>query len=105
MDIDTPPNSEISLQTVLDAVNSQGQELEAKVDVKISEKIGKLRDEIHGTNQCMKSQLKKTKSDSQYKWRSEGNTIQFNGNNEHLEDLLRHFGLWIIPKQIMPVIL
>jgi hypothetical protein len=47
----------------LGAVNRQGQEIEAKVDVKISEKIGQLRDEIHGTNQCMKSQLKKTKSD------------------------------------------
>jgi hypothetical protein len=39
MDIDTPPNSEISLQTVLDAVNCQGQKIEAKVGVKISEKI------------------------------------------------------------------
>jgi hypothetical protein len=67
MDIDTPPNPEISLQTVLDAVNRPGQEIEAKVDVKISEKIRKLRDEIHGTNQYMKSQLKKTKSDSQHK--------------------------------------
>jgi hypothetical protein len=36
MDIDTPPNPEISLQTVLDAVNRHGQEIEAKVDVKIS---------------------------------------------------------------------
>jgi hypothetical protein len=36
MDIDTPPNPEISLQTALDAVNRQGQEIEAKVDVKIS---------------------------------------------------------------------
>ena len=93
------------LQTVLGAVKRQSQEIEAKFDAKVSEKIGHLRDEIHGTNQCMKSQVKKMKSDSQYKWRSEGNTIQFNGNNEHLEDLLRHFGLWIIPKQIMPVIL
>ena len=93
------------LQTVLGAVKRQSQEIEAKFDAKVSEKIGHLRDEIQGTNQCMKSQVKKMKSDSQYKWRSEGNTIQFNGNNEHLEDLLRHFGLWIIPKQIMPVIL
>jgi hypothetical protein len=28
MDIDTPPNPEISLQTVLDTVNRQGQEIE-----------------------------------------------------------------------------
>jgi YbbR domain-containing protein len=94
MDIDTPPNPEISLQTVLDTVNRQGQEIEAKVDVTISEKIGQLRVEIHGTNQCMKSQLKKTKSDSQYKWRSEGNNIQFYGNNENLEDLTQ--ALWAL---------
>jgi hypothetical protein len=36
MDIDTPPNSEISFQTFLDAVNRQSQEIEAKGDGKIS---------------------------------------------------------------------
>jgi hypothetical protein len=36
MDIDTPPNLEITFQTVLDAVNHQSQEIEAKVDAKIS---------------------------------------------------------------------
>ena len=56
--------------------------------------IGQLRDEIHGTNQCMKSQLKKTKSDSQYKWRSVGNNIKFYGNNENLEDLTQ--ALWAL---------
>ena len=94
MDIDTPPNPEISLQTFLDTVNRQGQEIEVKVDVKISEKIGQLRVEIHGTNQCMKSQLQKTKSDSQYKWSSEGNNVQFYGNKENLEDLTQ--ALWAL---------
>lgn len=45
----------------MDAVNRQSQEIEAKVDAKISEKIT-LRDEIHGTNpgtnQCMENQHK-----------------------------------------------
>jgi hypothetical protein len=36
MDIDTPPNPEIFFQTVLDAVNRQSQEIEAKVDARIS---------------------------------------------------------------------
>ena len=36
MDIDIPPNPEISFQTVLDAVNRQSQEIEAKVDAQIS---------------------------------------------------------------------
>ncbi|CAG2234002.1 unnamed protein product [Mytilus edulis] len=70
MDSDTP-SDEISLRTVLDAVNRQKKAIEVLVDTKISEKINSLRDEIHGTSQCMKSQVKKLKSDSQYKWRSE----------------------------------
>jgi hypothetical protein len=37
---------------------------------------------------------KKTKSDSQYKWRSGGNNIQFYGNNENLEDLTQ--ALWAL---------
>ncbi|CAG2199407.1 unnamed protein product [Mytilus edulis] len=55
MDSDTP-SDEISLRTVLDAVNRQKKDIEVLVDTKISEKINSLRDEIHGTNQCMKSQ-------------------------------------------------
>ncbi|CAG2206480.1 unnamed protein product [Mytilus edulis] len=93
MDSDTP-HEEISLRTVLDAFNRQKQDIEVLVDNKISEKINSLRDEIHGTNQSMKSQVKKLKSDSQYKWRSEGNKIQFNYNTENLEDLTQ--AIWAI---------
>ncbi|CAC5423237.1 unnamed protein product [Mytilus coruscus] len=93
MDSDTP-HEEISLRTVLDAVNRQKQDIEVLVDTKISEKINSLRDEIHGTNQSMKSQIKKLKSDSQYKWRFEGNKIQFNYNTENLEDLTQ--AIWAI---------
>lgn len=42
----------------------------------------------------MKSQVKKIKSDFRYKWGSEGNTIQFNGNNENFEDLTQ--ALWAL---------
>ncbi|CAG2192760.1 unnamed protein product [Mytilus edulis] len=59
MDSDTP-SDEISLRTVLDAVNRQKKDIEVLVDTKISEKINSLRDEIHGTSQCMKSQVKNT---------------------------------------------
>ncbi|CAC5359725.1 unnamed protein product [Mytilus coruscus] len=93
MDSDTP-HEEISLRTVLDAVNLQKQDIEVLVDTKIREKINSLRDEIHGTNQSMKSQVKKLKSDSQYKWRSEGNKIQFNYDTENLEDLTQ--AIWAI---------
>jgi hypothetical protein len=33
-------------------------------------------------------------SDAQYKWRSEGNKIQFNSNTENMEDLTQ--ALWAI---------
>ena len=81
MDSDTP-HEEISLRTVSDAVtcNRQKQVIEVLVDTKISEKINSLHEEIHGTNQSMKSQVKKLTLDSQYNWRSEGNKIQFNYN-------------------------
>ena len=42
----------------------------------------------------MKSHVKKLKSDAQYKWRSEGNKIQFNSNTENMEDLTQ--ALWAI---------
>ena len=58
MDIDTPPNQEISFQTVLDAVNRPTQEIEANVDAK--------QNEIHGTNQCMKIQHKFVKDEYIY---------------------------------------
>ena len=42
----------------------------------------------------MKSHVMKLKSDAQYKWRSEGNKIQFNSNTENMEDLTQ--SLWAI---------
>ena len=94
MDSDTPAGEEISLQTVLDAVKRQGQQFEAAVDAKITQQMESLRDEIKGNNQTMKSQVKKIKTDSQFKWRSEGNKIQYNGNTENLEDLTQ--ALWAL---------
>jgi hypothetical protein len=88
------PADDVSLKTVLDAVNRQSKNIEAIVEAKANEKIGVLRDEIHGTTQSMKSHVKKLKSDAQYKWRSEGNTIQFNSNTENMEDLTQ--SLWAI---------
>jgi hypothetical protein len=77
-----------------DAVNRQSKNIEAIVEAKVSQKLGVLRDEIHGTTQFMKSYVKKLKSDAQYKWRSEGNKIQYNSNTENMEDLTQ--ALWAI---------
>lgn len=87
-------DEDINLRTILEAVKKQGENIEAIVDAKVSEKMDILRDEIQGTNQCMKSQVKKMKTESQYKWRSEGNKIQFTGNTENLEDLTQ--ALWAL---------
>jgi hypothetical protein len=88
------PADDVSLKTVLDAVNRQSKNIEAIVEAKANENIGVLRDEIRGTTQSMKSHMKTLKSDAQYKWRSEGNTIQFNSNTENMEDLTQ--SLWAI---------
>ncbi|CAG2201462.1 unnamed protein product [Mytilus edulis] len=42
----------------------------------------------------MKSQVKKLKTDASYKWKYEGNKIQFDFNTENLEDLVQT--LWAI---------
>jgi hypothetical protein len=48
------PADDVSLKTVLDAVNRQSKNTEAIFEAKVSAKIGVLRDEIHGTTQFMK---------------------------------------------------
>ena len=94
MDESDGPADDVSLKTVLDAVNRQSKNTEAIVEANVSAQIGVLRDEIHGTTQFMKSHVKKMKSDAQYKWRSEGNKIQCNFNTENMEDLTQ--ALWAI---------
>ena len=88
------PADDVYLKTVLDAVNRQSKNIEAIIEAKANEKIDVLRDEIHGTTQSMKSHVTKFKSDAQYKWRFEGNKIQFNSNTENMEDLTQ--ALWAI---------
>jgi hypothetical protein len=50
MDESDGPADDVSLKTVLDAVNRQSKNIEAIVEAKVSEKIGVLRDEIHGAS-------------------------------------------------------
>jgi len=87
-------NENVSLRTVLNAVNQQSKDIEAIIDAKVSEKIGGLRDEIQGANNLMKSQVKKLKTDTSYKWKYEGNHIQFNFNTENLDELVQ--SLWAL---------
>jgi hypothetical protein len=59
MDKSDGPADDVSLKPVLDAVNRQSKNIEAVVEAKVSEKIGVLRDEIHGNTQFMKSHVKR----------------------------------------------
>ncbi|CAG2243181.1 unnamed protein product [Mytilus edulis] len=92
--MDSEGEPDISLRTVLTAVNQQSKDIEAIIDAKVTEKIGGLREELQGANQLMKSQVKKLKTDASYKWKYEGNKIQFDFNTENLEDLVQT--LWAI---------
>ena len=87
--MDTESEPEISLRTLLNAVNQQSKDIEAIIDAKVTERIGGLKDELQGANQMMKSQVKKLKVDANYKWKYEGNQIQFNFNSENREDLVQ----------------
>ena len=92
--MDTESEPEISLRTLLNAVNQQSKDIEAIIDAKVTERIGGLKDELQGANQMMKSQVKKLKVDANYKWKYEGNQIQFNFNSENREDLVQT--LWAL---------
>ena len=81
---------DISLKAVYDAVKQQSKNIEAIVDAKVSEKLDSLRDEFQGT----KSEVKKLKSESDYKWRFEGHKIQYNLNSDNIDELKQ--ALWAI---------
>ena len=87
--MDSEIEPDISLRTVLTAVNQQSKDIEPIIDAKVTEKIGGLREELQGANQLMKSQVKKIKTDASYKWKYEGNKIKFDFNTENLEDLVQ----------------
>ena len=92
--MDTESEPDVSFRTVLNAVNQQSKDIEAIIDAKVTERIGDLKEELQGANQLMKSQVKKLKVDATYKWRYEGNQIQFNFNAENLEELVQT--LWAL---------
>ena len=64
------------------AVKAQGE-----LNVKLSQDISYLRQEVHGASVAVASQVKKFKTESQYKWKYEGNKVQFLLNSELLEEL------------------
>ena len=92
--MDSDGDENISLRTVLNAVNQQAKDVEAIIDAKVTEKIAEIKEELQSANQLVKSQVKKLKTDATYKWKFEGNKVQFNFNAENLEELVQ--SLWAL---------
>jgi hypothetical protein len=72
----------VSLKDVMKAVKAHGE-----LNVKLSQDISNLRQEVHGASVSVASQVKKFKTESQFKWKYEGNKVQFLLNSELLEEL------------------
>ena len=73
---------DVSLKDVMKAVRAQGE-----LNAKLNHDISNLRQEVHGASVSVASQVKKLKTESQYKWKYEGNKVKFLLNSELLEEL------------------
>ena len=78
----TDTQGDVSLKDVLAVINRQNESF-AEFQNKVSTELSSIKQEVHGSA----SQVKKLKSDSMVKWRSEGNRIQFTFNSELCEEL------------------
>ena len=65
-----------------------------ELNAKLSPDISNLRQEVHGASASVSSQVKKLKTESQYKWKHEGNKVHFLLNSELLEELTQ--SIWAI---------
>ena len=72
----------LSLNDILQVIRQQGASI-AALDAKISGELDGIKQDVHGSA----SQVKKLKTESQYKWRFEGNKVQFLLNSEFLEEI------------------
>ena len=65
---------------------------QGELNAKLSPDISSLRQEVHGAFASAASQVKKLKTESQYKWKYEGN--HFLLNSDLLEELTVYLGYW-----------
>ena len=91
------PAEDVSLHTILQAIQKQGD-----INTKLRQELSELKDEVHGSNLTVASQVKKLKVEQEYRWKYESNKIQYLLNSEIQE--LRFFGLLTILNSITPVI-
>ena len=80
---------DVSLINVLKADKAQGE-----WNAKLSQDISNLRQQVHVAFASVASQVQKLKTESQYKWKYEGNKVHFLLNSELLEELTR--SIWAI---------
>ena len=73
---------DVSLKDAMNAFKAQGE-----LHAKLSQDISNLRQKVHGASASVASQVKKMKTESQYKWKYEGKKSQFLLNSELLEEL------------------
>jgi hypothetical protein len=66
----------------MNAFKAQGE-----LHAKLSQDISNLRQNVHGASASVASQVKKMKTESQYKWKYEGKKVQFLLNSGLLEEL------------------
>jgi hypothetical protein len=80
---------DVSQKDAMKNIKAQGE-----LNAKLSPDISSLRQEVHGASASAASQVKKLKTESQYKWKYEGNKVQFLLNSELLEELTVYLGYW-----------
>lgn len=83
MDLDNSSQEpDVSLNDILKAVKEQGD-----INSRLRQDLSQLRQEVQGSTLSVATQVKKLKTESEYKWKYEGNRVQFSLNSELLEDL------------------
>jgi hypothetical protein len=83
MDLDNSfQEPDVSLNDILKAVKEQGD-----INSRLRQDLSQLRQEVQGSTLSVATQVKKFKTESDYKWKYEGNRVQFSLNSELLEDL------------------
>jgi hypothetical protein len=72
----------------------KGIKAQGEVNAKLSSDISNLRQEVHDASASAASQVQKLKTESQYKWKYEGNKVQFLLISELLDELTQ--SIWAI---------
>ncbi|KAL5004082.1 hypothetical protein ScPMuIL_017538 [Solemya velum] len=78
--------SEVNLVDIWKAVQAQGENIH-KINTQINRELSSLRDEVKGSSLSVATNIMRLKTESQSKWKFEGNRVQFSFNSELLEEL------------------